>query len=308
MNLDLYIILAVITGGFTITLFLLRSWLSKKSSVDPTIAQWLQSTSHQFNERLDNASRVMADVQKNLGEVTEVGRGIKSLQDFLQSPKLRGGLGEELLNEMVGQSFPKSKFHLQYAFKTGSKVDVAIETKSGLLCVDSKFPMENFNKMLQGDNSAKSEFISDVKKHISDISKKYILPDEDTCDFALMYIPSESIYYEIVNLPELMKYSRISRVYPVSPSTFYAHLQLLLVSFQGNEIEAKTKQVFQLLRAIQKDYSKVEENLGVLGKHLTNAHNQMGNVSQIFANLGQKLSSTERLGEDLADEAKQLEI
>lgn len=308
MGIDLYIILAVIVAGFVVTLYLLRSWLSQKSTVDPTIAQWLQSTSHQFNERLDNASRVMVDVQKNLGEVTEVGRGIKSLQDFLQSPKLRGGLGEELLNEMVGQSFPKNKFHLQYSFKTGSKVDVAIETKSGLLCVDSKFPMENFNKMLQGDASAKAEFIADVKKHISDISRKYILPEENTTDFALMYIPSESIYYEIVNIPELMKFSRSNRVYPVSPSTFYAHLQLLLVSFQGNELESKTKQVFQLLRAIQKDYSKVEDNLGTLGKHLTNAHNQMGNVNQVFGSLGQKLSSSERLGEEMEEETKQLEI
>lgn len=308
MDSGVAIILAVIVLGFAITLYLLRQWLNKKSTIDPTIAQWLQATSHQFNERLDNASRVMADVQKNLGEVTEVGRGIKSLQDFLQSPKLRGGLGEELLNEMVGQSFPKNKFHLQYAFRTGSKVDVAIETKSGLLCVDSKFPMENFNKMLQGDEGAKREFISDVKKHISDIAKKYILPEENTTDFALMYIPSESIYYEIVNLPELMKYSRSSRVYPVSPSTFYAHLQMLLVSFQGNELEAKSKQVFQLLKAIQKDYGRVEENLGTLGKHITNANNQMNNVAQSFSQMGQKLSSTERLGEQLEEESKQLEI
>jgi len=185
-----------------------------------------------------------------------------------------------------------------------------LKTDAGLLCVDSKFPMENFTRMHKGEteairNTAKREFVVDVKKHITDISKKYILPEEGTMDFALMYVPSEAVYYEIANMNDLMEYARKLRVYPVSPNTLYAHLQVLLLSFQGKELEQKSRHVFQLLRGIQKDYGKVEENLGVLSKHLNNAYNMMGNVSGSFSLLGQKLSQTEMLGSH-EQEAKQL--
>jgi len=270
----------------------------------------LQKNTQSLNERLDNAARVISSVQRNLGEMSEVGRGIRTLQEFLQSPKLRGGLGEEVLKEMIGQTFPKNSFHLQYSFKSGVKVDAVLKTDAGLLCIDSKFPMENFTLMHKGDteaerNQAKKDFIADVKKHVADISKKYILPEEGTMDFALMYIPSESVYYEVVNIRELSVAARDSRVYPVSPNTLYAHLQVLLQSFQGKELETKSRQVFQLLRAIQKDYTKIEENLGVLGRHVTNSYNTMSSVNQSFTTMGQKLSSTKSLGE--SEEIKELE-
>src|SRR3989338_8539430 len=272
----------------------------------------LQKNTQAVNERLDNAARVISQVQRNLGEMSEIGKGIRTLQDFLQSPKLRGGLGEEVLKEMIGQTFPKNAFHLQYPFKSGMKVDAVLKTDAGLLCIDSKFPMENFNLMHTAQteaarDSARKQLIQDVKKHIDDISKKYILPEEGTMDFALMYIPSEAVYYEIANLNELMEYARKLLVYPVSPNTLYAHLQVLLLSFQGKELEQKSKDVFRLLRAIQKDYGKVEDNLGVLGKHINNAYNSMSNVSSSFVLMGQKLSTTQNLGEG-KKETTQLEI
>ncbi|MCJ7828070.1 DNA recombination protein RmuC, partial [Patescibacteria group bacterium] len=118
------------------------------------------------------------------------------------------------------------------------------------------------------------------------------------------------VYYEIVNIPELTDYSRQSRVYPVSPTTLYAHLQMILLSFEGKKIEAKSRQVFQLLRAVQNDYEKTEGVMAVLGKHLGNAYNQMGNVSQSFGSLGQKLSSMRILSAEKTeeDEAKRKEI
>jgi DNA recombination protein RmuC len=290
---DIYLILAVIISGFALTLYLLHRW----TKPDDAVAKWLQSSTHDLNQRLDSSAQLMATVQKNLGEMSEIGRGMKTLQDFLQSPKLRGGLGEEVLKEMIGQTFPKNAFHLQYSFKSGVKVDAVLKTEAGLLCIDSKFPMENFKAMVNGDPGSKAAFVSDIKKHITDISKKYILPDEGTLDFALMYIPSETVYYEIVNLPEISELARKNRVYPVSPNTLYAHLQVLLLSFQGKELESKTKEVWELLRAIQKDYSKVEENLNVLSRHVTNASNQMINVSQSFGTLGQKISKTHHLSE-----------
>lgn len=338
------LILAAILAGFLVLGFLTRRWLreNNKPQDNSALTQWLQSmqtsiestnktlneamrgtssemskvlqeNTKQLNERLDNAARVISAVQKNLGEMSEVGKGIKTLQEFLQSPKLRGGLGEQVLNDMIGQTFPKNAFHLQYSFKSGVKVDAALKTDAGLLCIDSKFPMENFNRMIKGEteaerDKAKKDFASDVKKHVSDISKKYILPDEGTMDFALMYIPSETVYYEVVNLSEITEYARNLRVYPVSPNTLYAHLQVLLLSFQGKELETKSRQILGLLRGIQKDYSKVDENLGVLGRHITNAHNQMGNVTISFSQIGHKLTQTQMLGEETHEDIKQLEI
>ena len=272
----------------------------------------LQKNTQAMNERLDNAARVISQVQRNLGEMSEIGKGIRTLQDFLQSPKLRGGLGEEVLKEMIGQTFPKNAFHLQYPFKSGVKVDAVLKTDAGLLCIDSKFPMENFNLMhtaeTEGErNSAKKQFIQDVKKHIEDIGRKYILPEEGTMDFALMYIPSEAVYYEAVNIPELSNFARRLRVYPVSPNTLYAHLQVLLLSFEGKDLELKSKEVFRILRAIQKDYGKVEENLGTLQKHLNNAYNMMTNVFSSFNQLGQKISSTQNLGDGLKKDEKEVE-
>ena len=231
---------------------------------------------------------MMADVQKSLGEMSEVGRGIKSLQDFLASPKLRGGLGEEILCQMIGETFPKNAFHLQYRFRSGVIVDAVLKTDAGLLCIDSKFPTQEFN-------------VADIKKHITDIAHKYILPEEGTMDFALMYIPSESTYYEVVTNRELSNYSRSLRVYPVSPNTLYAHLQVLLQSLQGKELEAKSRAILQSLRAAQKDYDKVSENIGLLNRHLTNAFNQMSHVSSSVTILGQKLSHTHQLDEPKND-------
>ena len=328
MQLDLIILLIIIISGFLILILIVRKELKKISEKkeDNTLMEWLksmqlsientnktlneamrgstsdvakllQSNTKQLNERLDTAARVIGDLKKNLGEMSEVGRGIKSLQEFLQSPKLRGNIGEQVLQDMIGQTFPKNSFHLQYSFKSGVKVDAVLKTDAGLLCIDSKFPMENFNMMHKGEteeerNRAKREFVTDIRKHVNDISKKYVLPEEGTMDFALMYIPSEAVYYEIANMNELMEYARKLRVYPVSPNTLYAHLQVLLLSFQGKELEHKSREVFKLLRAIQKDYGKVEESLGILGRHINNAYNKFSDVSGHTQRLGQKITST----------------
>jgi len=107
-----------------------------------------------FNARLDNAAKVISDVQKNIGEMSEIGRSMRDLQEFLKSPKLRGNVGEHVLNELLGQMLPKQSFHLQYSFKSGEKVDAAIKTTAGIIPIDSKFPMENFRRMMTADSDA----------------------------------------------------------------------------------------------------------------------------------------------------------
>ncbi len=167
--------------------------------------------SRSINERLDNAARVISQVQRNIGEMSEIGRGMKDIQEFLRSPKLRGNIGEQVLRELLAQMLPKNSFFLQHTFKSGAKVDAAIKTSAGIIPVDSKFPMENFRKMIGAQNetekkSFEKEFVKDVKKHIDDISNKYILTEEGTIDYALMYLPSETVYYEVVNNTELFDY------------------------------------------------------------------------------------------------------
>ncbi len=298
--------------GFAIILLLgylsftatLRQELSNlKSSVDLTkdsVSASLLENTRDITTRLERASLVIAELKKETGAFSEIGRSMKDLQDYLKSPKLRGNIGEMVLTDLIGQIFPKSSYILQYTFKSGDKVDVIVKTDAGLLPIDSKFPLENFQKMVgetNAENSAafKRLFTKDVRLHIKAISSKYLLPSEGTLDFALMYIPSESIYYEIVMQDELMDFARNSRVYPVSPSTLYAALQTILLSFEGRRVEAKAKEVFALLRGIQKEYEKAVTTFETLGTHVTNAYNKYSEVHTGLNTLGQKLQQTRTL-------------
>ena len=290
----------------------LMEWLKSTNQrldvQNKNIIDTLEHSTKTLNQRLDNAARFIADVQKNIGEMSEIGRSMKDLENFLKSPKLRGNLGEQVLKELLSQMLPKNSFHLQYAFKSGNIVDAAIKTGNGIIPIDSKFPLENFRKMLKAENDADKKlfeklFVSDVRKHIDAISKKYILVAEGTIDYALMYLPSESIFYEIVNNQDLFEYANLKRIMPVSPVTFYAYLRTVLMSFEGQKIEVKARQIMAMLRSTQKDYSVLEESLNVLGKHLNNAYNQMSQVTKNANSLGQKISAR-----DILEDKQQLKI
>lgn len=266
------------------------------------IVSSLHASTKTMNQRLDQAAKYMASVAKEVGQMSELGQSMRDLQVFLQSPKLRGNIGEEVLKDLIAQVFPKGSFYLQHTFKSGEKVDAAIKTSAGILPIDSKSPMENFKRITLAKTKierekARRQFKKDVKKHIQDIAKKYILTEEGTLDFAFMYLPSELVFHEVANTADLLEYARKNRVYPVSPNTLYVHLQTVLLSFEGQKIEARSRQVFRLLRAIQKDYEKTENVLQKLGKHINNAYNQFSNVLQSFSLLGQKLSQTQTLSE-----------
>ncbi|KKQ97277.1 MAG: hypothetical protein UT24_C0002G0027 [Candidatus Woesebacteria bacterium GW2011_GWB1_39_12] len=315
------LIIIVVVGLLLLGLFINRrlSALLEKQKPTDELLEYLKTTnvrlneqSKSFNERLDNAARVIGEVQRSIGEMSEIGRGMKELQEFLKSPKLRGNIGEQVLKELLAQMLPKQSFHLQYTFKSGEKVDAAIKTTAGIIPIDSKFPMENFRKMSGSkDDSEKKlharEFEGNVKKHIADISRKYILTEEGTIDYALMYIPSEAVYYEVVNNQDLFEYAGEKRVLPVSPTTFYAFMRAILMSFEGQKIEAQAREILAALRAIQKDYGKVGDTLSVLQKHLTNAFNTMSSVLSSFTQLGQKITSTRSLEEKTEKNIRQLE-
>lgn len=315
MSPELLFILLIMIAGFTaITVALYRSKSSDNllsvvkllqdsaSSDRQTLMASLSKNTSDVNDRLDRATHVMAALQKNIGEMSEIGRGMKDIQEFLRSPKIRGNIGEHILAELLAQLLPKQAFSLQYSFKSGATVDAAITTQNGIIPIDAKFPMEAFRQYTQSTSehakaSYKKQFQNDVRKHIRDISTKYILTDEGTLDYALMYIPTEAVYYDIANDPELFEYAGSHRVLPVSPTTFYAYMKAILVSLEGQKIEQQARTILRSLRAVQKEYSEVETALSILSKHLTNATNAANTVFSRFINLGAKIEATKHIEE-----------
>ncbi len=316
MNFDLLIISSILILGFAVVIVLIVQ--KQKSTQDTTLVEWLKSmdkrldtNNQEMNSRLNAAASAFASVQKSLGEMSEIGRNMHDLQEFLNSPKLRGNIGEQVLKELLSQFLPKGTYKTQYRFKTGSIVDAVIITEAGIITIDSKFPMENFKKMHASNDPKEKklierEFQSDVKRHIDTISSKYILTNEGTIDFSLMYIPSESVYYEIVNNEMLYEHSSKKRVLAVSPMTFYAFLRSILIGFEGQKISQQAHKILANLRSIQQEYEKTNENIETLGRHITNSYNMMTQVSTSFGKLGQQIKTTNELGEIEEKEIKKI--
>ncbi|HEY4695209.1 MAG TPA: DNA recombination protein RmuC [Candidatus Nanoarchaeia archaeon] len=283
---------------------ILMKWLSEmRLSVDKntqTMQERLEATNKAINERLDNAARVIGSVGKEVGQMSEIGRSMKELQDFLRSPKLRGNIGEQVLKELLGQFLPKESFNLQYRFRSGEIVDAAIKTETGIIPIDSKFPLGNFQNMAKAETESEKkafekEFTRDVKKHIDDIAKKYILPDEGTIDYALMYIPSESVYYEIIGNQEVSDHAYKMRVLPVSPATFYAYMRAILMSFEGKKIEETARTILTTLRAIRGESEKFGDTLKVLTKHINEAKNTTDVANVRYTSLHSKIDLAQGL-------------
>jgi DNA recombination protein RmuC len=253
----------------------------------------LQNSSGEISRRLDNAAKVIGDVQKNIGELStaskqifEVGKNIATLQEILQPPKLRGGLGEQFLGELLSQILPSKFFTLQHQFSSGEKVDAVIKLGEKFVPIDSKFPLDNFRRIIEckTDDERKASqklFYRDVKKHIDDIASKYIVPNEGTYDFALLYIPAENIYYETITKDEsfgeekgILNYALSKRVIPVSPNSFYAYLQVIVLGLKGLEIEENAREIQIRLVSLTKDLRVFQEDFQVVGRHLTNAMNK----------------------------------
>ncbi len=269
----------------------------------------IQTSTGQINDRMDNAARVVSEVSLRLGElgkateqVFEVGKDIAGLQEILRAPKLRGELGEFFLGDLLAQILPSSNFELQYSFKDGTKVDAAIKLANGIVPVDSKFPLENFKKLIEGETEeekrgAKRKFISDVKKRIDEIASSYIVPDEGTLNFALMYIPAENVYYETIIKDEafgdekqLSAYAFSKRVIPVSPNSFYAYLQTILLGLRGLEISRQARTILTHLETLRNDFDKFLSDFDTVGKHITNTKNKYDEAQKKLERFGDKLT------------------
>ncbi len=259
--------------------------------------------------RLDNAAKVIGDVQKQLGALDEaskqifaVGKDISTLQEILRAPKLRGGLGELFLGDLLAQIMPPAHFTLQHGFKSGEKVDAAVKLRDDkLVAVDSKFPLENFRRLIDATTDEekvlyRKTFLSDVKKHIDKIAKLYILPDEGTLDFALMYIPAENIYYETIikggEEQALMHYAYEKRVIPVSPNTFYVYMQTIIMGLRGMQVEKGAATILQNLGRLKVDLGKFTEHFELVGTHLGRARNSYEESTKKFERFQDKLALT----------------
>jgi DNA recombination protein RmuC len=268
----------------------------------------LQRTQQTLGERLDNAARVVGNVQRSLGgleeanrKIYEVGKDIASLQEILRAPKLRGGLGEFFLGDLLSQILPPDHFTMQFGFRSGEKVDAVVKLGGGLVPVDSKFPLENFKRMLEGvaeeeKARARRQFVADVKKHVDAIATKYILPDEGTYDFALMYIPAENVYYETIIKDDalggertLSQYALAKRVIPVSPNSFYAYLQAIVLGLKGMKIEERAKEIIQYLSRLEGDFARFKDDFQLVGKHLGHAQSSLQSAEKRLDQFGQKL-------------------
>lgn len=250
----------------------------------------------------------LSEIQQKLGsleaaanQMQEIGREVGSLKSVLHAPKLRGNFGEYLLYNLLKDTLPPKNFATQYQFSDGSAVDAIIRLGKNIIPVDSKFPLESFERYLTSIDSetrkkAKSEFTRSVKGRIDEISKKYIRPQEGTFDFALMYIPSESVYYEILTNDtqkgyELFDYAMKSRVIPVSPNTFYAYLMAIVYGLKGMKIEEQAESIIKKISGIQKSFADLTEEITTLGKHLSNASAKFSEVKEKSEKIERQISN-----------------
>lgn len=268
------------------------------------MSQVIQETRRGVGERLDSTVSIIANLQNNLGklqeanrQIFEVGRDIASLQDLLRAPKFRGEMGETMLGNLLAQVLPKEHYQLQYQFKSGETVDAIIRLGAHIVPVDAKFPYENFKASLstlseEEKNSYNKKFVTDVKNRINEVSGKYILPDEGTFDFALMYIPAENVYYEAAIKQDLLSFSLTKKVIPVSPNTFYAYLQVICLGLRGLQVERNAKEILANLSRLQQDLVKFSEDFRLVGGHIKNALQKYTDAEKRLDKFQDKLSSS----------------
>ncbi len=266
-----------------------------------TLNTKLDKTSDTINERLTNAAKVISAVQKELGTVQERFKGFEEFNELLH-PKMRGNIGEQILADMLAQVFPAEQYILQHKFRGGDTVDAAIKTQAGLVPVDSKFPLENFRQLTRATTDeekklATREFVKMVKKHIDDISKKYILPDEGTMNFALMYVPSENIYYHIITDDEsdLLQYSKSKNILMVSPHSFFSFLRVIIMGLERSKLQEQAQKIWDILKGVQQESLRFGETVGVLSRHVNNAKNAMDTVHAGYDKLNGKLEQVKLL-------------
>ena len=245
-------------------------------------------TTERLHERLGevgSATKEMLDRAKDLGR----------LEQALRPPKARGGFGELLLENLLRDRLPPSAYAIQHTFSDGGRVDAVVRVGQ-LIPVDSKFPLDNYNRIVEAETDIErqrheKEFARDVKHHIDAIATKYIRPAEGTYDFAFMYVPVEAVYYELAcsSTASILQYAHERRVFPMSPSTFTAYLQVIAFGLRGMQIEEHAHEVMEYVADLTRDFDRFVEDFDVVGKHLGNAQTKFASAEKRLDRFAGKL-------------------
>lgn len=307
------------------------------------VAQAVSNDTNQLSQRIESRlegidtrfSRTMSDTHsasqelakgifETLGQVTsatqvvaEQARQFNLLQDLLKPPKARGGIGEAMLEQLLVQVLPRGTFHTQHRFASGAIVDAVVTLDNRLVSIDSKFPLANYERICDADNDAERSdaeraFSADVVKHINDIASRYIVPNEDTFEFAIMYVPAEGVYAEVLRLMHrgklLMDVAREAKIMPLSPSTMYGYLQTIAFGLRCLSIEKSAEKVLDFCGQLQQDMRRFSDEYDVLGKHLGNARNKFEEGSRKLDRVFDDLARVSELADDDGDFQPALEI
>jgi DNA recombination protein RmuC len=244
-------------------------------------------------ERLKSSTDALVQMTERIGEMhqtsQDLSKATQTLQSVLGGAKTRGILGEVTLERLLEDALPRAAYSTQHRFaSTGAIVDAIVRSGERLLSIDSKFPLEAYRRLGEGDEDARREFCQAVRAHADSIAKKYILPGEHTFDYAMMFVPSEGVYYELLMSEEpkygrLDDYCRSKRVFPVSPNTFYACLSAVAMSLQSQKIEENARHLIAGLAGLKKQLDDFGAVYETLGKHLHN-------TQQKYAEAGDRLN------------------
>jgi DNA recombination protein RmuC len=294
-------------------------------SIMQTVNENLNQTQTRITAQLGQTGSVVGEIHKKLGaleetarEIRAIGQDISSLQDLLRAPKLRGNLGEYLLEDLLRQIFPAENFTIKHPFRNGTQVDAVIHLGDGLIPVDAKFPLESFQRLAlaatdEEKKRARREFVVSVRKRIDEIASKYILPAEKTYDFALMYIPAENVYYEAVingmltDKPyEILDYAIERHVIPVSPNSFYAYLMAILHGLRGMHVEQKAKEIIVELARVQDGFNRFFGDFQLLGRHINNASTKYDEAARKAERFNDRLGRLTGSGGELGDVSPEL--
>lgn len=235
-------------------------------------------------ETLSKLHTQIGKIQGASEQMSQLGGDVRSLQDILKNPKLRGQMGERSLENLLGDILPAGSFELQYGFRNGKVVDALVKMPDHSVPVDAKFPLPAFEAMIREENEEerlklRQQFLKDVKTHIDKIAGDYINPAEGTLDFALMYIPAENVYYETVikyggDRFDLSGYALEKKVIPVSPNLLYVYLMTIVMGLHGLQIEKEAGEIRQNLKKLTGSFGAFGGTWEVLGRHLRNAQGQ----------------------------------
>lgn len=263
-----------------------------------------QQMLHQFQQStgiIKDVTQKLTALEKTNQQVGDIAGELRVLQTVLTNPKQRGVLGEYYLSQVLENVLPPDRFRLQYKFKDGETVDAIIKLDDKILSVDSKFSLENYNRLIDAKDKTErlhlaQQFKADLKRRI-DETAKYIRPKEGTMDYAFMFIPSEAIYYDLLinkvgtsgtSARDLLEYAfREKNVIIVSPTTFMAYLQTVLqglralqIEGQAKEIQVRVGELGRHLTVHEKLMQKLGGSLGTTVNHFNNAHKELKKVDK----------------------------